>query len=119
MNCLWCRGAVGKIPNYRSPDFCCSRCEHRFYSTGHKLDEDRLREQREADERAARSKQLEDIYSEWEWLGKGRRELVEKEAQLAQMKAEADTRDVLAFTYFLLGTVALAAAAFLHFGGNT
>lgn len=46
MNCLWCRGTVHQRAGYNSPDFCCQRCEHRFYSTGHLLEEDRQREDR-------------------------------------------------------------------------
>jgi hypothetical protein len=107
MNCLWCRGPVGKIPSFTSPDFCCSRCEHRFYSTGHKLDEDRDREKRLAREDQLRRDQLN-------WIEEDLLKIRKKHEEVLAETESAKSLNAAAFGYMIVATIMLLMAVLIH-----
>ncbi len=85
MNCLWCRNPVRPRDGFASPDFCCQRCEYRFYATGHQLEQDKAHD---AKLRAEMS-ELSAKRDEYQELVEAQRQLEASTAKLAQSAKRA------------------------------
>jgi len=59
MTCLWCRQSVRPRGGLNA-NFCCQRCQYRFYATGHQTAEDMERSAKiRADSAAQRTEEAE------------------------------------------------------------
>lgn len=109
MNCLWCRGTVHQRAGFNSPDFCCKRCEHRFYDTGHLLEEDRLRDRNMRAER----EHLTALSAEWAERCENNRRVL---ADIERKREEAAEELNAATGYLLFSGLVFASTVACWFG---